>query len=224
MKTPIVEQCKNMLIVSCQAANGLPFSDDFVIEKMIDSVVLAGVRGVRVNGPLAIKYAKERGLFVIGILRVYENDLKKITPNVISAEVCINAGADVVAIEATGSLHTEESLRELVVGIRKIKNDICIMADIGTQSEADRAVHCGVDMVATTFLDTYMADAYVWEEHVSFIKIMLEKLHIPIICEGGVTEPWQVSEVITTGAHAVVVGKAITDPISLSKKFLHYAR
>jgi N-acylglucosamine-6-phosphate 2-epimerase len=39
---------------------------------------------------------------------------------------------------------------------------------------------------------------------------MLEKLQVPVICEGGISSPQMARRAINLGAYAVVVGTAIT--------------
>ena len=47
---------------------------------------------------------------------------------------------------------------------------------------------------------------------------------MPVIAEGRYAHPWQVAEAFERGAHAVVVGTAITDPVWIASRFVDAAR
>ena len=51
------------------------------------------------------------------------------------------------------------------------------------------------------------------------LKEMVEKIKIPVICEGGISTPEMAKQAIQLGADAVVVGTAITGIDSLVQKY-----
>ena len=49
---------------------------------------------------------------------------------------------------------------------------------------------------------------------------LVKELDCPIILEGRIQTPKQVDKAFELGAHSVVIGGAITKPISLTRKFV----
>lgn len=47
---------------------------------------------------------------------------------------------------------------------------------------------------------------------------------VPIIAEGGYSQPAHVRRALDTGAHSVVVGRAITDTFALARDFVAAAQ
>jgi N-acylglucosamine-6-phosphate 2-epimerase len=72
--------------------------------------------------------------------------------------------------------------------------------------------------VATT-LSGYTSDSPEREEpDLDLVKELVES-SVPVVAEGHVRTPEQVRELFNGGAHAVVVGTAITDPVRITSWF-----
>ncbi len=85
------------------------------------------------------------------------------------------------------------------------------------------AEDCGADVVATTLYgytdETRGKHALDWD----LVATLTARLHIPVLVEGHVTRPEEMAHALQLGAHAIVVGSAITRPESITARFVHAA-
>ncbi|MBO0867247.1 MAG: N-acetylmannosamine-6-phosphate 2-epimerase, partial [Micromonosporaceae bacterium] len=103
--TGSIETLRGGLVVSCQAPPGHPLRESPVIARLAQCAAIGGARGVRVNGPADIRAVKSVvNLPVIGLYKVAAADRDLITPRFDLAEELAEAGADVIAFEATDRL------------------------------------------------------------------------------------------------------------------------
>lgn len=149
---------------------------------------------------------------VIGLVkRDYADSDIYITPTTKEADELIEAGASMIAFDATRRPRPEgETLEGLVAYIRS--RGIRMMADISTLEEAVYAAALGVDCVSTT-LSGYTS--YSRQEEEPDFPLILEAsriLSVPVIGEGRIWEPSHAVRALQAGAFAVVVGSAITRP------------
>jgi putative N-acetylmannosamine-6-phosphate epimerase len=94
-----------------------------------------------------------------------------------------------------------------------------VLADIATLEDALAAERAGADAVATT-LHGYTAQTAA-QRTISWplVQSILAHLKIPLIVEGHITTPAEAGKALTLGAHAVVVGSAITRPETITAGF-----
>ncbi len=96
------------------------------------------------------------------------------------------------------------------------------MADTATLAEGLAAEEAGADLIATT-MSGYTAAT---EEKRSggpdlrLVEQLAAKVRRPVICEGRVHRPDQARAALEAGAHAVVVGTAITAPTWIAEQFV----
>lgn len=96
------------------------------------------------------------------------------------------------------------------------------MADIATVEEAQEAARLGFDCVGTT-LHGYTAEsrgARLAEDDFGFLRAVLAAVPVPVIAEGNVETPAMAARCLALGAHAVVVGGAITRPQQITRRFV----
>ncbi|HLV09246.1 MAG TPA: nitronate monooxygenase, partial [Halanaerobiales bacterium] len=130
-----------------------------------------------------------------------------------------DAGADIIAIDATNRIRPDgNSLKEYIKLIKK-ELDLIIMGDISTIEEGLKAEEYGIDLVGTTLSGYTEYTRHVNGPNFKLLKQLVEKLSIPVIMEGKITEPEEVKKSLDMGAWAVVVGTAITRPHIITKKF-----
>ncbi len=211
---------KNGLVVSCQAHFDHPLNDPAAIAALARSAELGGAVGIRANGVEHIREIKKIvGIPVIGIFKVHQYDKRFfITPTFDHAKAIIEAGADIVALEATFQNHPDtEVLKRLIQDIRMNLNTP-VMADISTFEEGVRAWELGANLVGTT-LSGYTEQSM--NRPLPDIDLVrrLAQAGIKTVCEGHVASPDQAQEAIRAGAYFVVVGTAITDTVFITKRY-----
>lgn len=218
----VIAKLKHGLIVSCQADKSSPLYGPVFMSAMAKAAEIGGAVGIRANGPDDIKAIKSAvNLVIIGINKsqiagypVY------ITPTLELAREVAEAGADIIACDAT--------LRERPIPfkelVKMIHNELGlkVMADISTLEEGLRAQEDGADLLATTLSGYTPYSRKLKGPDIMLIKELANKVTIPVIGEGRFRYPWQVGLAIKAGAYAIVVGNAITNPISLTRWFCQY--
>ena len=218
----LIQSLKGRLIVSVQAYPGEPLRVPEIMASMSRACELGGAAAIRCQGLADIAAIKGRveipviGLWKDGHEGVY------ITPTARHALACANAGADVVAIDATSRPRPDgKSLAETVRAIRAA-TDVALMADCMTLDDIRAAAALGFDLVSTTLSHNKPAIETTLEDgpDIDLIEAALAEFpELPIICEGHVHTPADARAAIDAGAWAVVVGTAITHPTSLTSWF-----
>ena len=219
---PIIEQLKGKLIVSCQAYVGEPLRHPETMAQMARACELGGAAAIRCQGLSDIAAIKGRvEVPVIGLWKE-GHDGVYITPTARHAIACVNAGADVVAIDATGALRPDETtFEEQIAAVRAACNTL-IMADCACIEEIRRGVAAECDLVSTTLshgtnaIDCGLADG---PDLPLLRQATAEFPGFPVVCEGRVHTPADAAAAIEAGAWAVVVGTAITHPTSITSWF-----
>jgi len=223
--TKLVECLRGGLIVSCQAAAGEPLFGAEHMSAMARAAVSAGAAAIRANGPTdiaAIRAAVE--VPIIGLYKMSLPDFEvRITPACEYAEQVAAAGADLVALDATDRPHPGGvSVAALIVQVHQ-RTGKPVLADVATLEEGEAAAKSGAEFVATT-LSGYTAyspsqsgpDFALLEGLVAGLRPQ----GIPVIAEGRIATPEQAARALALGAHAVVVGSAITRPQWITARFV----
>jgi len=218
----MMEKLKCGLIVSCQALEDEPLYGDGIMAKMSLAALQGGAVGIRSISVRDITQIKETvDLPVIGIIKkVYPDCDVYITPTMDEVDQVVAAGAEIVAIDCTNRARPDGKSMEEFIKEVKAKHDVKIMADISTFEEGVASACAGVDMVGTT-LSGY-TDYTVKQEGPDFelIERLAKELSIPVIAEGRISTPQDAKHSLELGAHAVVVGGAITRPKQITEKFV----
>ena len=58
------------------------------------------------------------------------------------------------------------------------------------------------------------------EPDYELLRLLVEKTNLPVILEGRIWSPEEVTKAFKIGAHAVVIGSAITRPQLITKRFI----
>lgn len=223
-----LEIIKNNIIVSLQAAQGEPLYDENCIIAIAKTIVdLGGAQALRLAGERDIKNIKTlyKDIVVIGITKPNKipsnyKELVYITPGMNDCEKIINAGADIVAFDATlRDRGNGESIKDLIDFI-KSKNKLA-MADIATYDEALNAKKLGADIVSTTLSGyTKETENKLPIPDFELVKKIKQNCDIFTILEGKIWEKEDVKKAFLCGADSVVVGSAITRPQLITKRFM----
>lgn len=123
-----------------------------------------------------------------------------------------------MALEAVHENHTEDEVSALIRGVRE-ELGVPVMADVSTFREGLWAWEAGAELVATT-LSGYTPQSARREKPDLDLVSELAKAGIRVVAEGHVRTPEQVGRLFERGAYAVVVGTAITDPVSITSWFV----
>jgi N-acylglucosamine-6-phosphate 2-epimerase len=212
---------KNGLIVSCQVPDDTAINTPEFIAAQALTVIQAGAVAIRAQGITNVRaIGKVVDVPIIGLVKRFDDSSPVyITPSVSDVLELENAGATIVAIDATGRLRTGgQTLADFISQIR-LESNVLLLADVDSVESAIEAEELGCDAVATT-LSGYTDIPVTGLPNIDLIKEISKHVKIPIIAEGGFNRPESVSEAFTAGAMSVCIGTAITNPYLLTKHFL----
>ena len=216
------EQVNKQLIVSCQALPHEALFGADIMAKMAISAARGGARAIRANTPADVKAIKKAiDLPVIGLYKEMLPDYDVIiTPTLHHALKIAEAGADIIAIDATNRLHPEGNVADMVTAIHE-KTDCLVLADISTLEEGLAAEKAGFDLVSTTLSGYTPYSPQQEGPDLELVKALADRVkNIPIIGEGRFYSPEQVKKALENGAIAVVVGGAITRPKEITERYV----
>lgn len=223
-KQQFIEQVKGGLIVSCQALPGEPLHGADIMARMALAAYQGGAVGIRANGPDDIRAIRAVvPLPIIGILKDGSEGVY-ITPTLRHAQAVAEAGAAVVALDATGRPRPDGSaLPDLIARIHS-ECGMPVMADVSTLDEALAAEQAGADFAAPTLAGYTPYSQRLKGPDFELLRAMVEALKIPVIAEGRIKTPKQARMALDYGALAVVVGGAITRPQQITAQFVESLR
>jgi N-acylglucosamine-6-phosphate 2-epimerase len=204
---------KGGLIVSCQAPAGSPLARPEIIAAFAQAAEQNGAVAVRIDSPENIAVVRKAiTIPIIGIYKIVQPGSEVyITPTYQSAVEAVEAGADVVAFDATSRKRPAgENLHDLYEKI-KINLKVPVMADVATLKEGFFADEIGCDFVGTTLSGYTPETSHLHiEPDFELIKKLSGSISTPVIAEGRIAKPDDLRRAFECGAFAVVVGNAIT--------------
>lgn len=218
-----LERTKKGLIVSIQASKGEPFYGVKYAIAFAKAAKIGGAVGIRTNGILYIKAIKGSvDLPIIGIYKkMYKGYDVYITPTEVEAEKVALAGADVIGIDATIRKRPKNTSLEKLIHFIKYRLGIPVLADISTLEEAVKAKKYGADIIATTLSGyTEYTKHKLNGPDFELVELIVKNIGIPVIAEGRFWSHEDFKRAIELGAHAVVVGTAITRPHLIIRKII----
>lgn len=228
ISTEPIQKIKNGLIVSCQASEGEPLCAPEHICALALSAINGGAIALRLEGTENIAYLRERvSLPIIGLTKAKdvadEDRLAKvyITPAFSDACELAKAGADIIALDCT--LRPRPDGSTIAGIIARIHGELhkLVWADVSTFEEGLAAADAGADVISTT-LSGYTAET-AKNSHgpdLDLLEKLCRTISKPAVLEGKVWTPDEVTEAFRRGAHAVVVGSAITRPQLITERFV----
>jgi len=224
------ERLQGGLIVSCYAHDdcNAPFAKAEAMHALAASVAKGGASAIRVNLIHVAALKRSLSIPIYGIEKIYRDGEMRITPTLREVRALMDAGADAIAIDATqrprfDSLSLEEFIKEI-----KRTFGVVVLGDISTYEEGIRAAKWGIDGVSTTlsgytpYSPSYgrLGDVPPLGPDLELVRNLCAGLSIPVIAEGRLNTPEKVRQAFQAGAHAVVVGTAISNPQKLTEWFL----
>ncbi|XTZ37578.1 N-acetylmannosamine-6-phosphate 2-epimerase [Salmonella enterica] len=225
----MLERIKDELVVSCQALENEPLHSPYIMSKMALAAALGGAAGIRANSVVDIRAIKQEvSLPVIGIIkRDYSDSDVFITATLREIDELMSVSPEMIALDATSRVRPGGgTLEQLMVEIRQRYPQQLLMADISSVAEAEMAQKLGFDCIGTT-LYGYTAPTKgrsLSDNNFQFLQEVLATVTLPVIAEGNVDTPQRAAQCLALGAHAVVVGGAITRPKQITERFVNVMR
>lgn len=211
------------LIVSCQAYEGEPLFGAPIMAAMARAALEGGAVGIRANSPAdiaAIRAVTNHPL--IGLYKQHSPDSPVyITPTRTAAAVVAQAGCDIVAIDATDRPRPNgETLADLIYYIHEVLHKP-VMADVSCVDDATLAEALGADVLSTTLAGyTEHGRPALDGPDLHFLNTLVGQSTLSVVAEGRYRDPADVAQAFVLGAHAVVIGGAITRPQDITRRFV----
>lgn len=216
-----VAQVDRQLIVSCQALPHEPLYGAEFMARMAVAAEMGGAKAIRANTPVDIQAIRQ--VVKLPIIGLYKDEIAGydvyITPTLDHAVAVAEAGADVIAIDATDRPRPAGDLADFIAAIHR-ETDCLVMADISTLAEGVAAEAAGADLVGTTMSGYTPSSPQQVEPDLVLVGQLAEVLTVPILAEGRYSQPEQIRQAFQHGAIAAVVGGAITRPQEITARFV----
>ncbi|WP_223623513.1 N-acetylmannosamine-6-phosphate 2-epimerase [Microbacterium sp. EST19A] len=215
-----LETLRGRLIVSCQAPDGSPLRDPGIIAAIAEAAVLAGAAAVRINSAEHVAAVRRRvDVPIIGLEKVVTDGQQWITPTADLAKALVDAGADIVALDAT--LRTRSGTPDVDALLPAVRDlGVPVMADIDGFDAGRHAGELGAELVGTTLSGYTSAPQNRSGDPDIALVGRLAALPTPVIAEGRIKSPDELRAAFEAGAFAVVVGTSITEPMALTRRYL----
>jgi N-acylglucosamine-6-phosphate 2-epimerase len=220
----IITAIRGGLIVSCQALENEPLHGADIMARMAVAAQQGGAVGIRANSPPDIRTIRAAvPLPLIGIYKDGDTGVY-ITPTFRHAQEVAEAGADIIALDATARPRPDGSILSDL--IQRIHGELGkpVLADISTLEEAEAAQAAGADIVATTLAGYTPYSAQQDGPDFNLISALAGRMQVPTIAEGRIATPEDALRALRCGALAVVVGGAITRPQTITARFVSHLR
>lgn len=211
---------RGRLIVSCQAPPGSPLRDTGTMVRMARAAVAeGGAAAIRANGTddIAAITAALPGTPVVGLWKDGDSGVR-ITPTVRHALAVADAGAAVVAADATARTRPDgATFAELTAAVHAA--GALVMADVSTLDEGIAAADDGADLISTTLAGYLPGQDRTDGPDLDLVAALADAVDRPLVAEGRVRTPEEAAAALRHGAHCVVVGTAITAPGAIAARF-----
>ncbi|MCG9641524.1 putative N-acetylmannosamine-6-phosphate 2-epimerase [Vibrio sp. Isolate34] len=219
--SPILDKLALGFVSSCQPVDSGPMDKPSIVAAMAAASVAGGAVGLRIEGIENLKAV--RPLVTVPVIGIVKRDLSdsdvRITPYIEDVIALKNAGADIIAIDATNRARPTE----IAVLIEKIHQLGClVMADCSDYDEGMAAYKLGVEIIGTT-MSGYVSGPVPSEPDFPFITRLSEQGCF-VMAEGRFNSPELAYQAIKAGASCVTVGSAITRIEHICQWFDHAVR
>jgi len=193
-----------------------------VMAAMAAAAVAGGAVGIRANGAADIGAIRAIvDVPIIGLFKqIDESGTAWITPDLDAACAVVDAGCDIVAVDATLRLPRMGERPEALIEAIRSRLGVPVLADVDSLAAGLAAEAAGADALATT-LSGYTDErgAPDRQPDIALVEQLKGAATRPVVAEGRYQTPAQVNEAFSAGAYAVVIGAAITDPLILTGRF-----
>lgn len=213
MSAALLERLRGGVIVSCQPAPGGPMDGVASVVGFALAARDGGAKGLRIQG--ARNVAAVAGACDLPIIGLIKRDLPdspvRITSLLEDVHALADAGAPIIAFDATARMRPV-TVPDLIAAIHA--RGRFAMADCADIAEMRAALAADADIIAST-MSGYTGGAVPAGPDLALVHEGA-KLGAPLFAEGRYNTPALAAAAIEAGAHAVVVGTAITRPETIT--------
>lgn len=205
-----LQRLRGGLVASCQPVDDGPMDSPLIVAAMAQAAVAGGAVGLRIEGVENLRAV--RPVVDVPIIGIVKTDLAdspvRITVTVDDALALAEAGADIIAYDATSSARPS-TRQDIVAAI--LRSGRLAMADCSTLEDGRAALAEGAMILGTT-LSGYTAETEGLNDGPDFALIAaFRQLEAGfVMAEGRINTPQLAARAIAAGAHAVTVGSALT--------------
>ncbi|QMW64149.1 MULTISPECIES: putative N-acetylmannosamine-6-phosphate 2-epimerase [unclassified Devosia] len=205
----ILSRIRGGLVASCQPVDDGPMDRPEIVAAMAQACVAGGAVALRIEGVDNLKAT--RPLVNVPIIAIVKSDLEdspvRITVRVSEAIALAEAGADIIAYDATDRARpdSKEAVLAAILGAGKIA-----MADSSTLADGKLALAGGAQILGTT-MSGYTEATAGNNDGPDFRLIRdFKALGAFVMAEGRLNSPDLAAAAMQSGADAVTVGSALT--------------
>ena len=219
---PLLRRLQGGLVVSCQAQEDNPLHGPEIMARMARAAELGGAVATRVEGVADITAVmRATSIPCLGIAKVdYPDSDVRITPTLRDTQMIIATGCPMIALDATN--RPRPGGEQLIDSVRAIHAaGLLAFGDCATRVDLEGAIAAGCDAIGTT-LSGYTAESATdsAEPDLDLLAWFVARSPVPVYAEGRYWNPQQVAAALEIGAHCVVVGTAITNPMKTTGYFI----
>lgn len=206
----LLDRLRGGLVASCQPVDNGPMDDPVIVAAMARAAVAGGAVGLRIEGVQNLRAV--RPVVDVPIIGIVKSDLPdspvRITVSVADVVALADAGADIIAYDATSRQRTDPREDVLAAILRAGR---LAMADSSTLEDGRTALGAGAAILGTT-LSGYTAETEGLNDGPDLELIAaFKRLGAGfVMAEGRINTPELASRAMTAGADAVTVGSALT--------------
>jgi len=207
---------ENGLIVSCQPVPMGAMDDAAYVVGFALAALSAGAVGLRIESAAYVRAVRARtDALIIGLIkRDLPDSAVRITPFLEDVRDLAQAGADIIAFDATDRTRPV-AVADLIKAIREAGK--LSMADCSCQRDARHALELGANFVGST-LAGYTGGPEPEEPDLALVAAM-RQLTPHVVAEGCIRTASQAQAAAKAGAAFIVVGSAITRPEHITSWF-----
>jgi putative N-acetylmannosamine-6-phosphate epimerase len=216
----VFAQMAGGVIVSCQARPDNPLHGPIFMAAMAVAAEQGGAVGIRAEGAADIAAIRAAvPLPILGIRKILDGRPAYITPTFDTAREVRDAGADLLALDASLRDRAGGPTPAELIAFTHDELGLPVMADCDDLASAEAAAAAGADIVSTT-LAGYTGGPVPREPDLDLIARMVRAVDVPVVAEGRLWTPEDVSAAFHAGAWAVVVGTAVTNPMRITARLV----
>lgn len=217
----LLEDLRGGVIVSCQTDPANPLHGPVFAAALARAAELGGASAIRADGPQDIAAIRQAvRLPIVGIYTIPDPAFPvAITPTLEAAIAIGRAGADIIAIDGTSRRRAGGLLLEELIAQIHHELGLPVHADVDSAADGIAARAAGAIMVGSS-VTGYAGPGDSDEPDVELVARLVAALDCPVVAERHYATPEQVRRAFDAGAHAVVVGSAITDPVRATRSIV----